>query len=111
MIGATGTGKSTLLQSCIVQDIILGNGVAVLDPHGDLIESILPYIPEHRQNDVVIVDPADAAFPVGFNILSAHSEVEKEILASDLVAVFRRLSTCIWRPDAQRFSQCNFSVS
>jgi hypothetical protein len=93
LIGATGTGKSTLLQSCIVQDIMLGNGVAVLDPHGDLIESILPYIPEHRQNDVVIVDPADVAYPVGFNILSAHSEVEKDILASDLVAVFRRLST------------------
>jgi hypothetical protein len=93
LIGATGTGKSTLLQSCIVQDIMLGNGVAVLDPHGDLIESILQYIPENRQNDVIIVDPADAAYPVGFNILTAHSEVEKEILASDLVAVFRRLST------------------
>ncbi len=93
LIGATGTGKSTLLQSCIVQDIMLGNGVTVLDPHGDLIESILPYMPEHRQNDVVIVDPADAAYPVGFNILTAHSEVEKDILASDLVAVFRRLST------------------
>ena len=93
LIGATGTGKSTLLQSCIVQDILLGNGVAVLDPHGDLIESILPYIPEHRQKDVILVDPADSDFPVGFNILTAHSDVEKEILASDLVAVFRRLST------------------
>jgi hypothetical protein len=93
LIGATGTGKSTLLQSCIVQDILLGNGIAVLDPHGDLIESILPYIPESRYEDVIIVDPADSAFPVGFNILTAHSEVEKEILASDLVAVFRRLST------------------
>jgi hypothetical protein len=93
LLGATGTGKSTLLQSCIVQDIMLGNGVAVLDPHGDLIESILPYIPEGRKDDVIIVDPADAAYPVGFNILTAHSEVEKEILASDLVAVFRRLST------------------
>jgi hypothetical protein len=93
VIGATGTGKSTLLQSCIVQDIMLGNAVAVLDPHGDLIESILPYIPESRHNDVIIVDPADSDYPVGFNILTAHSEVEKEILASDLVAVFRRLST------------------
>jgi hypothetical protein len=93
LIGVTGTGKSSLMQSCIVQDMMLGNGVAVLDPHGDLIESILPYIPENRQNDVIIVDPADAAYPVGFNILTAHSEIEKEILASDLVAVFRRLST------------------
>ncbi len=93
VIGATGTGKSTFLQSCIVQDIHLGNGIACLDPHGDLIESILPYIPESRYSDVIIVDPSDTEFPVGFNILSAHSDIEKEILASDLVAVFRRLST------------------
>jgi hypothetical protein len=93
VIGATGTGKSTFLQSCIVQDIHLGNGLAVLDPHGDLIESILSYIPEKRYNDVIIVDPSDADYPVGFNILTAHSEVEKEILASDLVSVFRRLSS------------------
>jgi len=93
VIGATGTGKSTFLQSCIAQDIYLGNGVAVLDPHGDLIEGILPYIPEHRHKDVIIIDPSDSEFPVGFNILTAHSDIEKEILASDLVAVFRRLST------------------
>jgi hypothetical protein len=93
VIGATGTGKSTMLQSCIAQDILLGNGVAVLDPHGDLIESVLPYIPESRYDDVILIDPADSEFPVGFNILSAHSDVEKEILASDLVSVFRRLST------------------
>ncbi|MBS1683229.1 MAG: type IV secretion system DNA-binding domain-containing protein [Bacteroidetes bacterium] len=93
VIGATGTGKSTLLQSCIVQDILLGNGLAVLDPHGDLIESILPHIPENRYDDVLLIDPSDAEYPVGFNILSAHSDLEKEILASDLVAVFKRLST------------------
>jgi hypothetical protein len=93
VIGATGTGKSTMLQSLIVQDILLGNNIAVLDPHGDLIESILPYIPESRYDDVIIIDPADSEFPVGFNILTAHSDIEKEILASDLVAVFRRLST------------------
>lgn len=93
VIGATGTGKSTLLQSCIVQDINLGNGIAVLDPHGDLIEGILPYVPEERIKDVIIIDPADAEYPIGFNILTAHSDIEKEILASDLVSVFRRLST------------------
>jgi hypothetical protein len=89
VIGATGTGKSTLLQSCIVQDIHLGNGIAVLDPHGDLIENVLSYIPENRYEDVILIDPADSEFPVGFNILTAHSDIEKEILASDLVSVFR----------------------
>ena len=93
LIGATGTGKSTLLHSMIVQDIKQGNGIAVLDPHGDLIESILAYIPVQRHKDVCIIDPSDGEYPVGFNILSAHSEIEKDILSSDLVAVFRRLST------------------
>ena len=93
LIGATGTGKSTLLHSMICQDIKQGNGVAVLDPHGDLIESILAYIPVQRHGDVILIDPSDGDHPVGFNILSAHSEIEKDILSSDLVAVFKRLST------------------
>lgn len=93
IIGATGTGKSTLLQSLITQDIQQGNGIAVLDPHGDLIDSILAQIPKERLTDVVLIDPADTEYSVGFNILSAHSDVEKEILASDLVASFRRLSS------------------
>jgi hypothetical protein len=70
-----------------------GEGIAVLDPHGDLIESILSWIHPDRHKDVIIIDPSDAEFPVGFNILTAHSEIEKDILSSDLVAVFRRLST------------------
>ncbi len=93
IIGATGTGKSTMLQSMIVQDMRQGNGIAVLDPHGDLIEGLLAHVPEKRLPDVILFDPSDAEYPVGFNILSAHSEIEKEILASDLVAVFKRLST------------------
>ena len=93
IIGATGTGKSTLLLSMIAQDMQQGNGIAVLDPHGDLIESILAYVPQERLEDVILIDPADGEFPVGFNILSAHSEIEKDILSSDLVAAFKRLST------------------
>jgi hypothetical protein len=93
VVGASGTGKSTLLLNLILQDIEHGEGVAVLDPHGDLIDQILGYIPERRHEDVILIDPADAEFPVGFNILSAHSELEKTLLSSDLVAVFQRLST------------------
>src|ERR1022692_3437297 len=93
IIGATGTGKSMLLLTSIIQDIINGEGVAVLDPHGDLIENILSWMHPDRRNDVIIIDPADSEFPVGFNILTAHSEIEKDILSSYLVAVFRRLST------------------
>ena len=93
MIGASGTGKSTLLLSMAVQDAVAGNGFAVLDPHGDLIEEIVARIPAERINDVFLFDPADEDYPVGFNILSAHSQLERTLLASDLVAVFRRLST------------------
>ena len=93
IIGASGTGKSTLLFNLIRQDIENGEGVAVLDPHGDLIDRILASSRPKRINDVVLVDPSDAEYSIGFNILSAHSELEKNLLASDLVAVFQRLST------------------
>jgi len=93
ILGATGTGKSHLLLSLIIQDIENGEGVGVLEPHGDLIDRILERIPEERHDEVVLLDPADGDFPVAFNILSAHSEVERNLLASDLVAAFRRLAT------------------
>jgi hypothetical protein len=93
IIGASGTGKSTLLFNSVKQSIEDGEGIAVLDPHGDLIDRILGIIPESRISDVVLVDPADEEYAVGFNILSAHSNLEKNLLASDLVAVFQRLST------------------
>ena len=93
IIGASGTGKSTLLFNLIQQDIENGEGVAVLDPHGDLIDRILGIIPPDRIGDVVLVDPSDESHSIGFNILSAHSNLEKNLLASDLIAVFQRLST------------------
>jgi hypothetical protein len=93
VIGASGTGKSTLLFNLIKADIENGDGIAVLDPHGDLVDRILGVIPPERIRDVVLVDPSDEQYSVGFNILSAHSDLEKNLLASDLVSVFQRLST------------------
>jgi hypothetical protein len=93
IIGSSGCGKSSLLLNLIRQDIEHGDGVAVLDPHGDLIDQILTLIPANRIDDVVLVNPSDVEFPIGFNILQAHSEEEKNLLSSDLVSVFRRLST------------------
>jgi hypothetical protein len=93
VIGATGTGKSTLLLSLIRQDIEAGRGVGVIDPHGDLVDEVLALVPEARQGDVVLFDPADEVCPVGFNVLRAHTDREKDLLSSDLVAVFRRLAT------------------
>ena len=93
IVGASGTGKSSLLYNLITQGIARGEGVSVLDPHGDLIDRILGAIPEERRQDVVLFDPADEESVVGFNILAAHTEAENNQLASDLVAVFRRLSS------------------
>lgn len=93
IIGASGAGKSTLLESLILQDLEHGNGIAVLDPHGDLIDDLLARMPEERIGDVILFDPSDTAWPIGFNVLSAGSEIERTLLASDLVGVFRRLST------------------
>lgn len=93
VIGASGSGKSNLLLSLILQDIVAGEGIAVLDPHGDLIDDILGQVPERRREDIVLFDPSDAGYPVGFNILAAGSEAERALITSDLVGVFRRLSS------------------
>jgi len=93
VIGASGSGKSTLLFNLIRQDIESGDGVALLDPHGDLADSVLNIIPRERIDDVVLVDPSDESHSVGFNILSASSDLERTLLASDLISVFQRLST------------------
>ena len=92
VVGASGTGKSTFLFHLIRQDIQNGEGVAVIDPHGDLINGILGCIPAERIGDVVLFDASDETHSVGFNILTAHSDLEKTLLASDLVSIFQRLS-------------------
>ena len=93
VVGASGTGKSTLLIRMILEDIAAGHGVGVLDPHGDLVDEVARRIPEPRIADVVMFDPADTEAVVGWNMLGADSETEKDLLTSDLVGVFRRLST------------------
>jgi hypothetical protein len=93
LIGATGTGKSTVLAQMIVSDIDAGHGVAVFDPHGDLIDDVLARVPVSRTDDVILVDPADTERPVAFNVLRAESEVEKTLVSSDLVSILRRFAT------------------
>lgn len=93
VIGATGTGKSTLLTRMVLEDISQENGCAVLDPHGDLIEDIITRIPENRINDVVLIDPADTEYPIGFNMFHAETEAEKIVLSSDLISAFQKNSS------------------
>lgn len=93
ILGATGVGKSTLLANMVLDDVNVGNGCAIFDPHGDIIEDILVRIPEHRKNDVILIDPSDTEYPIGFNLLQASTDAEKIVLSSDLVSSFKRHAT------------------
>ena len=92
VVGKSGTGKSTLLYNCICQDIDSGSGVAVIDPHGDLVQDVLRYIPQHRIEDTIYFNAADKEHPIGLNILNAQTEDEIGLLADDLLVTFKRLS-------------------
>lgn len=100
IIGATGTGKSTLLLSMITQDIKNGKGLAVLDPHGDLIEKILPTIPENRMKDVIYFNPDDVSYPIGINLLELSTGLsdddslrEREFITESIISLFHKLYT------------------
>lgn len=83
VIGQTGTGKSSIFQSMIRQDFQNGDGLCVVDPHGSLIEDLLPFVPKNRIDDVIIFDPADLERPMGLNLLEAHTEEEQDMIALD----------------------------
>jgi hypothetical protein len=93
IVGATGVGKSTLISHLIAQDVRAGNGLTLLDPHGDLVDEVVAHLPHDQLDRVVYIDPSDLDFPVGFNLLEAQSEQEKIILSSDLVALFKKHAT------------------
>jgi hypothetical protein len=93
IIGQTGTGKSTLLTNMAVDDIKKGEGVAVIDPHGDLIEKILSLMPYERLDDVIIFDPADILRPLGMNMLEYNIEKpeEKTFIVNEMQSIFNKL--------------------
>jgi hypothetical protein len=98
ILGKTGMGKTTLLQSLITADIAAGRGVAVVDPHGDLAEAILRSVPSVRTNDVVLFDPADAAYPIAFNPLACSDRTQRPLVASAILSTFKKLYGDSWGP-------------
>lgn len=98
IIGKSGTGKSTLLGNMIVGDIKRGKGVAVIDPHGDLIEFVLDFIPSNRINDVVYLNPADPEYTVRINLLEHSGHQFKELIASGIISIFKKLYAHSWGP-------------
>ncbi len=91
LIGKSGTGKSTILEQMIKQDLESGNGLCLVDPHGDLVEAVLPFVPRHRAEDVIVFDPGDMERPMGVNILEAETEDEKEFMVNEAMAIFIKL--------------------
>lgn len=93
MIGQTGTGKSVLLQNLIIQDIKAGNGVCMIDPHGDAVKEILAHIPQNRLEDVIYFDPADTQRPMGLNMLDYDRNFpeQKTFIVNELLEIFNKL--------------------
>jgi hypothetical protein len=91
IVGKTGTGKSTFISNMIISDMSAGNGLCVLDPHGELVDTIVESIPSNRINDVILFDISDTEYPIGFNLLQADNEDEKNRIASGVVSTFQKL--------------------
>ena len=98
IIGKTGMGKSVLLENMIMDDIRKGRWVAVIDPHGDLVEGIIGLIPKNRTNQTIIFDPSDRDWPISFNMLDWVSEEQRPFIASGLVGIFKRIFWDSWWP-------------
>ncbi|MDD2943930.1 MAG: type IV secretory system conjugative DNA transfer family protein [bacterium] len=98
VIGKSGTGKSKLLEQLIANDIASGEGVGVLDPHGDLVDNILTYIPKERIKDVIILDPSDLEFPPGFNPLEQVPEEQRMRVTVGIIEIFKKLFRSNWSP-------------
>jgi hypothetical protein len=91
ILGQTGTGKSTLMTHMIMQDIKAGRGVAVVDPHGEMIDDIVGKIPEERAEDVIFFDPLDTERPMGFNVLEWNTVYERDLIIDELYRTFHHL--------------------
>lgn len=105
LLGKTGVGKTTLFKNMIISDILAGDGVCYVDPHGQDIEDILNYIPEHRLDDVIYFNPADVNNPVGFNLLQLNDPAQRDLIADGVVEVFKKQFGDSWGPRLQYIMQ------
>jgi len=98
VVGKSGTGKSKLLELLISADIQAGKGVGVLDPHGDLVDNVLRYVPEHRKKDVILFDPGDIDHPIAFNPLEEVAPEYRIRVTIGFVEIFHKLFGANWTP-------------
>lgn len=109
IIGATGAGKTTMILSMANQDIKNGKGIGVIDPHGDLAESLISCIPDKRKDDFIYIDPDDIKYPIGINLLELTPGLdedellrEKELITESVVSLFRKVFSEVWSAHAHR---------
>jgi hypothetical protein len=98
IIGKTGAGKSTLIANMAIDDIRKDHGVGIIDPHGDLCDTILEYIPKRRMNDVVYLEPFDMVRPFSLNVLEIKNPQHKHLVSSGIVGIFAKLYADSWGP-------------
>ncbi len=98
VIGKTGTGKSTLLETMLRQDIAAGRGLALFDPHGDLVERVVTFAQEKRRDDLIYFNVPDARQPLGFNPLESVPITKRALAASGILEVFKKIWADSWGP-------------
>lgn len=96
IIGKTGTGKTTMMENMIIDDILAGRGVGLIDPHGEFVEKILNFIPEERIDDVIYFNPDDTEYPIAFNPLESVAGEHRHLVASGVMGVFKKIWPDVW---------------
>src|SRR5437667_11094196 len=96
VMGKTGTGESTLIANLAHQDLLHANGFALLDPHGDLVEQVLKFLPKEREPDLIYFNVPDTAHPLAFNPLEATEPRLRPLVTSGLISVFNKIWAESW---------------